>query len=99
LGELIRSGRGVGEGAVQAQPVPDDDVPGGDRGAEVGDERAKEPSELVLVDGHDGLLSVGVMPGLFGPGRSAASLGRDRLRFRQCSVNVGKAAAWGGDVQ
>jgi hypothetical protein len=39
--------------------MPDDHVPGPDRGPQVVDERAEKLSQLVLIDGHDGLLSFG----------------------------------------
>ena len=75
--QLLRGGRPLGQAAVQAQAVPDDDVPGRDGGAQVADEPAEQLAELVLIDGHDGPLSLG---------RAPASP-RARLRLRQRSVN------------
>src|SRR6202000_3227090 len=86
LGQLLRGRRGLGQAAVQPHPVPDDHVPGGDRGTEIGDELTEEFLQLVLVDAHDGLLSV----------VDAVSLRRRRLRLRQRSVKTAKpeSATW-----
>src|SRR2546423_11584642 len=44
----LRGGWSLGQGAVEAQPVPDDDVPGRHGGAQVADEPAEQLAELVL---------------------------------------------------
>src|SRR6266576_1573808 len=67
--QLLRGGRPLGQAAVQAQPVPDDDVSGGDRGAQVADVPAEQLAELVLIDGHDDL------PFVHPPACAAAVLG------------------------
>ena len=75
--QLLRGGRPLGQAAVQAQAVPDDDVPGRDGGAQVADEPAEQLAQLVLIDGHDGPLSLGRRQ----PARRAV------LGLRQRSVN------------
>src|SRR6185295_12562470 len=76
--QLLRGGRPLGQAAVQAQAVPDDDIPGRDGGAQVADEPAEQLAQLVLIYGHDGSLRW-----------VAASLSGDRLHLRQRSVNHG----------
>ena len=88
--QLLRGRRVFGEAAVQPEPVPHDHAAGRDSGAEVGDERAEELVQLVLVDAHFALL--------IGDGAAASLRGR-RLRLRQRSVKSGKAQIRAADIQ
>src|SRR2546423_8848675 len=76
----LRGGRSLGQGAVEAQPVPDDDVPRRGGGAQVADEPAEQLAELVLIDGHDGPLSLGRRQPLRGPSSPASTQRQPQVR-------------------
>jgi hypothetical protein len=59
VGELVGGERAVSEGAVEAEPVPDDDAACRGRRAEVGDEPFEEGVQGVGVDAHRGRLTPG----------------------------------------
>ena len=81
--QLLRGGRPLGQGAEQAQPVPDDDVPGRAGGAQVADEPAEQLAQLVLIYGHDGPLSSGRGQPLRGPSSPASTQRQPRDRGLQ----------------